>query len=60
VSDRDEQDPDTRDDDEAMEEIRLLFARYRRIARHGMVAERVEQAEPRTGESNDVPALAGH
>jgi hypothetical protein len=28
------------DDEEALEEIRQLFARYRRIARHGMVKER--------------------
>jgi hypothetical protein len=35
------------DDREALEEIRRLFARYRRIARHGMVTERDEPAEPR-------------
>jgi hypothetical protein len=34
-----------RDDEQALEEIRQLFARYRRIARHGMVSERVERAE---------------
>jgi hypothetical protein len=34
-----------RDDDEALEEIRQLFARYRRLARHGVVAEREETAE---------------
>jgi DNA invertase Pin-like site-specific DNA recombinase len=50
---------DTRDDEEALEEIRLLFARYRRMARHGMVTERVEQAEPGGRESKDVPALTG-
>jgi hypothetical protein len=60
VGDRDEPDRDTRADEEALEEIRLLFARYRRIARHGMVTERDEQAELRAGESKDVPALAGH
>jgi hypothetical protein len=59
VGDRDEPDRDTRADEEALEEIRLLFARYRRIARHGMVTERDEQAELRPGESKDVPALAG-
>ena len=36
-----------RDDREALEEIRRLFARYRRIARHGMVTERDEPAEER-------------
>ena len=36
-----------RDDREALEEIRQLFARYRRIARHGMVTERDEPAEKR-------------
>jgi hypothetical protein len=36
------------DDAEALEEIRQLFARYRRIARHGVVAERDErQSESR-------------
>lgn len=41
-----EPDQDTRrDDEQALEEIRQLFARYRRIARHGMVAEREETAE---------------
>ena len=38
-----EPDRDTRSDDEqALEEIRQLFARYRQIARHGMVTERDE------------------
>jgi hypothetical protein len=59
MDDRGEPDRDTRDDEEALEEIRLLFARYRRMARHGMVTERVEQAGPRAGESKDVPALTG-
>ena len=36
-----------RDDREALEEIRRLFARYRRIARHGMVTERDEPVEER-------------
>jgi hypothetical protein len=35
-----------RDDEQAREEIRELFARYRRIARHGMVSERDEQPPP--------------
>lgn len=59
MGDRGEPDRDTRDDEEALEEIRLLFARYRRMARHGMVTDRVEQAEPRDEESKDVPALTG-
>jgi hypothetical protein len=38
-----EPDRDTRGDDQlALEEIRRLFDRYRRIARHGMVSERDE------------------
>jgi hypothetical protein len=59
MGDRSEPDRDTRDDDEALEEIRVLFARYRRLARHGMVTERVEPPEPPNDESNDVPALTG-
>jgi len=43
-----------RDDREALEEIRRLFARYRRIARHGMVTERDEPAEER-----ETATLAG-
>jgi hypothetical protein len=46
MGDEREPDQDTRSNDEqALEEIRQLFARYRRIARHGMVSERVERAE---------------
>jgi hypothetical protein len=59
MGDRGESDRDTRDDEDALEEIRLLFARYRRLARHGMVTERVEPPEPRDGESKDVPTLTG-
>jgi hypothetical protein len=59
MGDRGQPDRDKRDDDEALEEIRVLFARYRRLARHGMVTERVEPPEPRDGESNDLPALTG-
>jgi hypothetical protein len=41
-----EPDRDTRrDDEQALEEIRRLFARYRQNARHGMVTERNETAE---------------
>jgi hypothetical protein len=35
------------DDAQALEEIRKLFARYREIARHGVVAERDEPPESR-------------
>jgi hypothetical protein len=42
------------DDREALEEIRRLFARYRRIARHGMVTERDEPVEER-----DTATFAG-
>jgi hypothetical protein len=42
------------DDDEALEEIRRLFARYRRLARHGMVSERDATAE----ESEAATAVA--
>jgi hypothetical protein len=60
VGDRREPDRDTRhDEQQALEEIRLLFARYRQIARHGMVTERDEHAELQSEESKDAPALAG-
>ena len=56
MCDEREQDRDVQDDDEqALEEIRQLFARYRRIARHGMVTERDESAE----EPEDARAFAG-
>jgi hypothetical protein len=48
-----------REEEQALEEIRLLFARYRRFARHGMVTEHDEPAEPLASRSEDVPALAG-
>ena len=54
-----EPDRDIRPDEEALEEIRLLFARYRRVARHGMVTEHDEPIESRGAESSAVPALAG-
>lgn len=46
MCDEREPDRDTRSDEQALEEIRQLFARYRRIARHGMVTERDETAAP--------------
>ena len=59
MGDRREPDRDTRhDEQQALEEIRLLFARYRQIARHGMVTER-EHAELQAEESKNAPALAG-
>jgi hypothetical protein len=50
------QEPETSsgNDEQALEEIRQLFARYRRIARHGIVTERDETAEAR-----DAAPLAG-
>ena len=56
MGDERESDQDTRsNDDQALEEIRQLFARYRRIARHGIVAERNEAAE----DAEATSALAG-
>ena len=55
-----EPDLDTRtDDQQALEEIRRLFARYREGARHGIVIEHDEPAERRAEESKDTQALAG-
>ena len=60
MGDRREPDRDTRrDEQQALEEIRLLFARYRQIARHGMLTERDEHAELRAEESKATRALAG-
>jgi hypothetical protein len=60
VGDRNEPDRDKRyNEQQALEEIRLLFARYRRMARHGMVIERDEHAELRAEEPKNAPALAG-
>ena len=47
-----EQERDPRADDQALEEIRRLFARYRRIARHGAVMERDDD------EAEDAAPLA--
>jgi hypothetical protein len=55
MGDEREPDRDTRSDEaQALEEIRQLFARYRRIARHGVVTERDETAE----DAETAPALA--
>jgi hypothetical protein len=65
MSERREPDQTNRrhDDEQALEEIRQLFARYRRIARHGVVAERDERPPVRTvaltarvRHSRDAPA----
>ena len=49
-----EPDRDRRSDDEqALEEIRQLFARYRQIARHGVVTER---NEPPVDDADVAPA----
>jgi hypothetical protein len=54
----DEREPDRdvqHDDEQALEEIRQLFARYRRIARHGMVTERDDSAD----QAEESRAFAG-
>jgi hypothetical protein len=65
MSDRREPDQTTsrHDDEQALEEIRQLFARYRRIARHGVVADRDERSPTRkvaltagVRDSRDAPA----
>jgi hypothetical protein len=51
-----EPDRDTRGDEtQALEEIRQLFARYRQIARHGVVTEHAEPVEAHTDEPNRAP-----
>jgi hypothetical protein len=59
----DEREPDRTvqdDDEQALEEIRQLFARYRRMARHGMVTERDDTAVPlsREGDASAGPGTA--
>jgi hypothetical protein len=55
-----EPDRDARSDDQqALEEIRRLFARYREGARHGVVIEHDEPSELRAAESEETQALAG-
>jgi hypothetical protein len=43
-------------EDQALEEIRRLFARYRQVARHGMVTERDEPAELRAQDPEEASA----
>jgi hypothetical protein len=56
MSDEREQEPqaDRSGDEQALEEIRKLFARYRRIARHGMVTERDEPVRERERETAEL------
>lgn len=57
---RPEPDRETRrDDEQALEEIRRLFARYRRAARHGQVTERDEPTRARTEGAKQGAALPG-
>jgi hypothetical protein len=59
MGDEREPDRDTRGDDKlALEEIRQLFARYRRIARHGVAAEREDTIEESDEDAEAPPALA--
>ena len=54
MDDREQATETTDADEQALEEIRQLFARYRRIARHGMVTERDESLPER-----ETATLAG-
>ena len=47
-----------RDDEQALEEIRQLFARYREVARHAVVTERNEIPDVPAGDRDTNPALA--
>ena len=46
------------DDEQALEEIRQLFARYRQVARHGVVTERNESPETPADDVEAAPELA--
>jgi hypothetical protein len=53
-------DRDSRGNDEqALEEIRRLFGRYRQVARHGMVTEHDVSAELRAQEPDEASGPAG-
>jgi hypothetical protein len=53
-------DRDSRSNEEqALEEIRRLFARYRQVARHGIVTEHDEPDEPRAQEPDEASGPAG-
>jgi hypothetical protein len=47
-----------REDQQALEEIRRLFARYRQVARHGRATERDEPSEARGEEAKEAVAPA--
>ena len=52
-----EPDRDTRrDDEQALEEIRRLFTRYRERARHGQIADLEEPAGVSVAESTETSA----
>jgi hypothetical protein len=59
MCDEREPDRDTRSDEQALEELRQLFARYRQIARHGMVSERNETPYTAPEDTETPLALAG-
>lgn len=46
------------DDEQALEEIRQLFARYRQVARHGVVTARYEIPEAPADDVEAAPELA--
>ena len=48
-----------RDDQQALEEIRRLFARYREVARHGQAKERDDSLETRAREVKRAERLSG-
>jgi hypothetical protein len=53
-----EPDRDTRaDEQQALEEIRRLFARYRQTARHGIVTEHDEPATAQADDTEQAPSL---
>jgi hypothetical protein len=55
-----EPDQDRRGEDEqALEEIRQLFARYRQVARHGMVTEHDPTPQPPAEEPAEAPTPSG-
>jgi hypothetical protein len=47
------------DDEQALEEIRRLFARYRQVARHGIVTEHDQTPRPPAEEPAEAPAPTG-
>ena len=55
-----EPDRDTRrDEEQALEEIRRLFTRYRQRARHGQLTDLEEPAEAPAAESTDAETPTG-